>query len=249
MDSRRVSKGISSHNCLVRLHRHVHQVGNHTAQRINLRRIDICLKINVIMRLYYHRYLFEGGVSRPFADSVDGNFALACSVDESGHRVGRRHSQVVVTVGRDDGLVDIADIVAEIFDLGSIFRRKAVAGGIGNVDDRCTSCNHSLHDSCKVLIISPSGIFGIELDLIHEVAGIFHCLDGTLDDFLTSRIELVADVRIRSADSGVDSLVLCKFKSLDSDIDVLLHSPCQGADCRPGHSLGNLNHRIEIPGA
>ena len=94
-----MGKGIATHYGLVGLHRHIHQVGNHTAHRINPSGIDIGLQVYVVVGLDDHRYFLKGGVAGPLAHSVDGHLTLARSVQESGHSVGGCHSEVGVAGG------------------------------------------------------------------------------------------------------------------------------------------------------
>ena len=239
-------KGVPSDNRLVRLDRHVHEVGDRAAQRIYSRSVDIGRESELPVGFQNHRNFLEGCVSCPFADAVDCDLALPCTVHYAGHRVGRGHSQIIVAMSGDYGLVDVRDIVAEIFDLRTIFRRKAIPGGIRNVDNGGPGIDNGLDHSRKVFIVSPSGILSIELHVVRELSRVTHRLHGALEDFLAVGVELVADMGVGRAYAGMDTAVLGIFQCLGGDFNILLHRPCQGADGRPGDRLRNLDDRVEI---
>ena len=120
MDTRRMCKCIASHNGLISLYRHIHQTRYHAAGRINLLSIDIRLNINLVMALNNHCYLFKGCISGTFTDTVDGNFYLTGTVQYTGHRVGSSHSQVIMTMGRNNRILDTSYMIYQIFNFRSI---------------------------------------------------------------------------------------------------------------------------------
>ena len=120
MDTRRMCKCIASHNGLISLYRHIHQTRYHAAGRINLLSIDIRLNINLVMALNNHCYLFKGCISGTFTDTVDGNFYLTGTVQYTGHRVGSSHSQVIMTMGRNNRILDTCYMIYQIFNFRSI---------------------------------------------------------------------------------------------------------------------------------
>src|SRR5690606_8235888 len=96
----------------------------------------------------------------------------------------------------------------QVADLGTILVREAVAGGIGDIHHSSSCVHHRLYHTGQVLIVCTSRILSIELHIIHEAAGILHCLHRPLDDLLAVGVELVLDVAIGGADAGVDSFPL-----------------------------------------
>jgi hypothetical protein len=92
----------------------------HTAGRINLLSIDIRLNINLVMALNNHCYLFKGCISGTFTDTVNGNFYLTGTVQYTGHRVGSSHSQVIMTMGRNNRILYTCYMIYQIFNFRSI---------------------------------------------------------------------------------------------------------------------------------
>ena len=140
-------------------------------------------------------------------------------------------------MGGDDGLVDAIHMVYKILDLCTILLRKTIARGVGDVDYRCTSFDDGLYHTCQIFVVGASGVFSIEFHILYEPLGILHCLNGTLDDFLTIAIELVFDVQVAGSNARVDALVLGILQRLNGNVDVFLNRPCERTNGRPRDSL------------
>ena len=246
MNARRVRKGITAYDCLVRLHRHIHQAGYHTAGRVNLLRIDIGFNINILMTSDNHSHLFERSISGTFADTVDSNFHLAGAVQHTCHCIGSSHPQVVVAMRGDDSVMNAVHMLHQIFYLRTILTGKAVTGGIGNIHHRSARFDNGFHHTRQVFVIRASGIFGIEFDILYIAAGILHCRYGTFDNLLAVGIEFISDVRVGSTDTGMNTFMLGKLQSFRRHVNIFLYGTCQGANRRPRHSFGNLNHRVKV---
>ena len=63
-----------------------------------------------------HHQLFQGGVTGPLADAVDGALQLSGAGFRRREHVSYAHAQVVVTVCRDRHPFDTLDILAERAD-------------------------------------------------------------------------------------------------------------------------------------
>ena len=246
MNARRVRKGITAYDCLVRLHRHIHQAGYHTAGRVNLLRVDVSFNINILMTSDNHSHLFERSISGTFADTVDSNFHLAGAVQHTCHCIGSSHSQVVVAMRGDDSVMNAVHMLHQIFYLRTILTGKAVTGGIGNIHHRSARFDNGFHHTRQVFVIRASGIFGIEFDILYIAAGILHCRHGTFDNLLAVGIEFISDVRVGSTDTGMNTFMLGKLQSFRRHVNIFLYGTCQGANRRPRHSFGNLNHRVKV---
>ena len=193
-----------------------------------------------------HRNFFQSRVAGAFADTVDGHFHLSCAVQHTAHRVGRCHAQVVVAVGRNDGLFDALHVFHQIADFCSIFRRQAVARRVGNVDHRCSGSNYRLDDTCQIFVFGTSCIFRIKFHIVHKAARILNGCHRALNDFLAVGVEFIFDVRIRCADARMYALVFGKFQRFGCYVDIFLHGPCQCTDCWPCHRLGDFDDRIKV---
>ena len=128
-------------------------------------------------------------------------------------------------------------MLIEVLYLLIVFVRKTEARSVWNVADGSTGLCYCVDDSCKVFIVRTACILSIELYVLNEFLRILHGCYGTLNDFLTVRVELVLDMRVRSADASMYALVLCIFKGLYGTVNILLNGTCKGAYCWPCHSL------------
>src|SRR5690606_2523863 len=183
VDTGGVGKGIAAYDCLVGLHGHVHEAGDHAARGVDVLRVDVCIEAAILVTLERHHHLLERSVAGSFADTIDGHLYLTGTVDHTREGVGSGHSQVLVTVGGEDRILHV-DIVDQVADLGTILVREAVTGGIGDIHHSSSCVHHRLYHTGQVLIVCTSRILSIELLIIHEAAGILHCLHRPLDDLL-----------------------------------------------------------------
>ena len=182
-----------------------------------------------------HGDLLQGSVSCPFADAVDGNLYLSCAVEHTFERVGCCHSQIVVAVSGDDGLVDVVDMLFEVFNLCAVLVWQAISGGVRDVDHSGTSLDDGLDHACEVLVVGASGILSVELYVVDILFGVSHCAHCALQDVFAVGIELIFDMRVTCADTRVDTFVLGIFQRLGSHVDVLFYGTCECADGRPCH--------------
>ena len=114
----------------------------------------------------------------------------------------------------------------KVFYLVAVLLWQAVAGGVGDVDDRCSCLYYRLYNAGEILIFGAACIFGIEFHIVDISSGIFHGGHGTLDNLLARGVEFVSDMRVRCADAGVYALVLGVFQCFRRCVDVFLHSAC-----------------------
>ena len=132
------------------------------------------------MAFQNHDYLLERCVSSPFTDTINGHFHLTCPCHHAVKGIRCRHSQVIMTMGGDDGLIDIIDMLFQIFDLLEIFLWKTIARSIRYIH-YCSSClNHSFYHLSEIFIVCSSCIFAVELYIINKSLGIFRSRNGTL---------------------------------------------------------------------
>ena len=102
-------------------------------------------------------------------------------------------------------------MLIEVFYLLIIFIWKTETCCVRNVADGSTSLCYSVDNSCEVFVVSTACILCIELYVFNILLCILYCCYGTLNDFLTVRVELILDMRIRSSDTCVDTLALSIF--------------------------------------
>ena len=200
----------------------------------------------MLMASEYHRNLLERSVSGTLSNTVDSNLHLSCSVKDSLQGIGRRHAEVIMAMGGDDGLVNAVDMLHEILYLCSILVGHAIAGSVGYVHDSCSGLDDSLYNACEVFIVCAASVLGVELHILNVALGIGNSPNGTLYNLLAVGVELIFDMAVARSDTRVYTLVLGILQRLRSNVNILLYSSCQRTYCWPCNSLGDFYHRIEV---
>ena len=193
-----------------------------------------------------HSHFLKRSITCAFTDTIDSNLYLAGTIQYTSHRICSSHSQVIMTVRRKNRFFNTTHMLHQIFDLRSIFVRQTIAGRIRNVHYCSTCLNYSFHHTSQIFIVRTTCIFCIELLIIHVTTSILHGSYCTLDDFLTIGIEFILDMRIRCADTGMNTFMLSKLQSICSYIYIFLYCTGQCANSRPCHRFGYFNNRVEI---
>ena len=246
VDTGRMGESITSDNRLVRLNRHVHQAGNRTADAIDFGCVYIGFDTTFFVATEDHGYFFQRSITGTFADTVDGHFHLAGTVQDTLHGIGCCHTQVIMAVGGDDCMLDTIHMFHQIFDLFTIFVGQTVTGRIRDIHNGCTRFDHRLHDTCQIGIVRTSGIFAVEFDIFHISFGIFGGSDGTLQYLVLVGVELITDMVIGSTDTGMDTSAFGELQCFGSHIYIFFNRTGQSTDSRPGNGLGYFNHTVEI---
>ena len=198
------------------------------------------------MAFHNHGDFLERCVSCTFTNSVYSHFHLARSIHYSAERIGCCQSQVVVAMGGNDGLIYTIHMLNQIFNLLTVFIWQTITCGVGDVDNSCTSFDDCLNNTRQIFVVGTSGIFGIELNILHIILCIFHGSHSTLDDFLASGVELVLNMVVAGTNTRMDSFALGVFQRVGSNVDIFLNGTRQRTNSRPSDSLRNLNHRVEV---
>ena len=248
MNARGVGKGVAPHDGLVGLYGHVHEVGDEPARAVNLLGIDVGLDLQVVVAFANHGYLFERGVPGPFANTVDGYFGLTGAVLYTRHRVGRGHAQVVVAVGGDNHPVYSGHVLFEVANLAAELVGQAIAGGVGYVDNGSPGLDDGLDHAGQVFVVGAACIFGIELNVLDILFGIFDRGDSALDNLLAGGVELVFDVVVRSAYAGVYTFVPGILQGFGRYLYIVFDRSGKGTNGGPCHRFGDGNDRFEIAG-
>ena len=148
------------------------------------------------------------------------------------------------------GVLDAADVLHQVLDALAEFVGQAVAGGIGDVDDRGTGLNDGLDDLSKEGIIGAAGVLCVELNVL-DVG--LRMLDGgncALDALILGDAQLVMHMRGTHADARVDTGALGILQGLGRAVDVLLHGAGQTNDGGVvARELGDAAHGLEVAGA
>ena len=92
VNTRGVCEGVTTHDRLIGLHRHVHQARYHTARAVNLCRVDVGDDLTLLMALEDHGDLLQRGVTGTLADTVDGHLHLAGTIQDTLYGVSGSHT-------------------------------------------------------------------------------------------------------------------------------------------------------------
>lgn len=193
-----------------------------------------------------HHDLFERRVAGAFAETIDGTFDLPGAVADAGDGIGCGQTEIVMAMAGDDGFIDVGHFVLQPGDLFAVLVGKAVARGIGDVHNSRSSCNYRFNNPSKVIIVSATSVFSVELYVVDQVSGPFDGPGGALQYLLMRRIELALNVRVAGSDAGVDAGATCGFQSGGSRFNVLLDGAAQTTDGSIPDDTCYLFHGMEI---
>ena len=175
------------------------------------------------MTLQNHGNLLERRITCSLTNSIDSNLNLTGTTHHAIKGVGCSHTQIVMTVGRDDGIINTIDMLLQILNLLEIFLRQTIACGIGDINNSSTSLDNCFYHTSKILILRTTSILAIELNILNILLGILCSSYSSLDNLFTSGVELILDMRITSTNTCMDTLALGILQSLGSNINIFLH--------------------------
>ncbi len=191
VDAGGMGESIGAYNSLVGLDGHAHRIGDQPADGVQFAGFDAGIKAELFVLADDHDDFFEGGIAGAFAQAVDGAFDLAGAAADAGDGIGGGETQVVMTMAGKDGLIDIGYVVDQPGDLIAVLVGEAIAGRIGDIDDRGACGDHGFDHPGEVFVVGAAGVFGIEFDVVDEVTGPFDGLDGALQDLFAGGVEFV----------------------------------------------------------
>ena len=243
VDACLVGKGISTNNCLVLLYQDPGDAGNQPTRPVNL----LCTNIRVCAHIIVagpegHYHFFQGSVTGPFPDPVDGALHLAGSRLYGSQRVGYSQSKIIVTVNRQDSLVHIGNPVADGGDECPEFIGYSVSHGVRDVDGLCPGLDNSLNDLAQVGHVTSRCVFSRELNVVGVTRRMTDSIHGSLPHLVVGLLEFKLYVDVRGGDEGMDPRFFSLFKRLPGPVNILLagpaqpchggllHCPCHGTD-------------------
>ena len=199
------------------------------------------------MHLNGHNDLFERGIARALAQAVDGALDLRGAVLNSVKGKSGGHAQIIMRMHGDGNVLDAVNTLAQVLDARAKIPGHVISRGIGNVDDGRACLHRCLDDTDKELLIGATGVLGIELDIVHKVTGVLHGMNRTLDSLILGEMQLVAQMRGRNAQTGMDARVLGALKGLGSHLNVFIDSARQATNrASVTGNLSDLVNRFEV---
>ena len=243
-----MGKGIATYNSLIGLYRHIHQRANHAARRINLLCVDIGCNAEIRVGLKDHCHLLKRSVTGALTDTIDGYLNLTCTIEYTCYRIGCSHTEVIMTMGRENATTCGKGIyvLVEIFDFFTILVGSTKTRCVGDVTYRSTCLAYCLYDTCKVLVVGTSSVFGIELNVFYITLGILYCCYRTFNNLLWGTIKFVFDVRRTCANTCMYATAFCIFQCFGCYVYIFLYGTSESTDGRPCYCLTDFNDRIEV---
>ncbi|MNZ81564.1 hypothetical protein D3C78_1002360 [compost metagenome] len=144
---------------------------------------------DVLAHFDRHDHFFQRGIACAFTNAVQGAFDLASTRLHRGDGVADRHTQVVVAVDGDNGLIDIRYAVIQGSDNATKLVRRGVAHGIRNVNGGGTGVDRSFYHATQVIDWRTACIFTGEFYVVGVITGAFHRADRHLQHFVERALQ------------------------------------------------------------
>ena len=143
-------------------------------------------------------------------------------------------------------LFDAFYVLAKVTHLRTVFFGQAITSCVGNIQNRCASLDSGFANTRKVLIISTSCIFGVKFYVFHKRFCVLDSRHRTFQNGFACRVEFKFDVRVRSADSSVDSRIFGKNQRLGSYFYVFFDASRKGANARIFDCFCNHRYAFKV---
>ena len=154
-----MGKGVLADNRLIELHSKTRH-GCHTARDVHdFSGIDLGgERHNISTHFQGHHNLFQCGIARTFAQTVDRAFHLTGATLNSGQTIGRGHAKIIVTMGRENNIISPRHRRNQVADQISAFHWGRIPHRIRNIDRACASLNRNLNHTAQIVPFRPGGI-------------------------------------------------------------------------------------------
>src|SRR5437870_13327864 len=246
MYSRLVSECILTDDGLIHLYLFTGKLAKQLAGAVQL----LCLHagrdvVIALSRIERHDDLFQRRVSGTLADPVDRAFDLAGAILNFGKIVGNRQSQIVVAVRADRDTIGILQALPQRTNELSVFRRRLITDGIRHVDNRRARINHRIEDRTQVIDFRAAGILGRKFDLVAHLARALDSLDGNIESFTTTLVQLVLQVNIACRQKCMNARMRGALQRLPAAIDIRGRSEERrvGKEWRAGCGRGHVREK------
>ena len=106
-----------------------------------------------------HHHFFERSITGSLAESIDGTFYLAGTVQNTRYRIGGGQAEVIMAMATQCCFINIGNIIDQVSDLFAILVGQAITRGVGNIYYRCPGSNNLLNNFGQIIIVRSAGIF------------------------------------------------------------------------------------------
>ncbi len=244
-----MGKGIGTDNGLVGLHHDTGDGRQQLAGGIDVLGDHLCTeRHDVLAGAQGHDHLFEGTVAGPLADAVDGALDLLGPGLYCGQRVGYCQTEIVMTMYRQDRLVDIGHMLLEILDDIEVLGRDSIANSIGNVHHFGTGGNDLLHHLGEKGQTGPNRILCGEFNIWCITGSSAHGSHGGVEHLLFTHLELILQVNVASGNESMNPGPFPGwFESLPSAVDIQVAGTAEAADLTAAGGFGDPFDGFKIP--
>ncbi len=238
-----MTEGVDADDRLVRLHAHAGELRDEPADAVDLPRVDVRRQVEEVgPGLDRHHDLFERGVARALADTVDADLDLPRPGLHRRQAVRHGEAQVVVAVHREASLIDVRHVLLDGAQRLRELVGDRVADGVRDVYGRGAGVDHFCQHAVDVLRLGASGVHRRELHVLAVALRARHHFPRHLQDSLLVLLQLVHDVDVRGREEDVDARARGVLDGLPAGVDVVGDGPRQAGDHRLADLPGDRRH-------
>ena len=192
-----------------------------------------------------HHHFLERAIAGAFADAVDRAFDLPRPAAHRRQRIGDRHAEVVVAMGRQYRPVRRDFTRQERKQVENLLGR-GVADRVGHVERRRPGIVRRAQRRQQIIALGADRVFGRKFDVVGKFA---RQPDGDVDPFenlVLAHLELGLAVERAGGDEHVDPAALRRRYCIPRRTDIAVAGACQRTDCRTLDALGNAADRRDL---
>ena len=247
MDAAFMGKGVAAHDGLVGLDHETRQGGDQTAGFVNFHGVDVGVeRIFILAGLEHHDDFFQAGVTRPLPDAVDGAFHLTGAVLDGRDGVRDRQSQIVMAMDRNDRLVDIRNVVAQVSHHAAIFIGSSVTNGVRHIDRTGAMLDGGFYHPRQILPLGTRSVLGGKFHVIRKSAGQLDGVRGDGQGLFPCLAEQMLQMDVRGGNENMDASPFGRLDRLAAGFDVFFHGAGQTGDDGFFQGPGDFFHRLKI---
>ena len=244
----RVGERVRPHDRFVRLHRDIAYFAHQSACADYFFCVNTYghVRKQVLPDLEGHDNLFERRISRALAEPVDRALDLASAVRNRGERIRRGHTEIVMTMHRNDRFVDIRHPIENRVDYPGKMLRCRIPDRIGDIDRRSATGDRGLHDTAQKIDPGTARVFRRKLHIAAQPSRKFDAYTDHGEHVIFGFTEFFLDVDRRCTDKGMNARPLSRLYRLCTGNDVLFNEARKSADHRAPYLARNGRYRFEI---
>ena len=247
VDTGFVREGIGPHDRLVARGRAVGHLRKDAARRHDLGGVDIGRDPERVGASFQrHHDILERAIAGALANAVDGAFDLPRTATYRSQRIGYRHAEIVVTMGRKDRVRRAVYVRAkEAEQLVDLVRRR-IAHGVGNVERGGAFRRGDRQAFDQKVLFGSDPVLGRKFDILSEVPGMRDRAANRLDHLGLAHLQLGLAMDRAGCQEDVDALARRLLQRGGGGLDILAVRARQRADGRAFDPLRNARDRPRI---